>query len=68
MFKNAEMKEIVLLNFGNSKISPLTKSFTAVPLSYCYAPPEVSEADHIHVSPLSDIFSFGMFFFLFFYF
>ena len=54
------MKEIVLLDFGISKISRNDQDTGVIAMSYYYCSPEVKNDDISKVSQKSDIFSVGM--------
>lgn len=49
MFKAADLKDIVLLHFGTSKINEISRKLPVIPQSYFYCPPEVTESEHIHI-------------------
>ena len=67
MFKNNSLIDIVLLDFGTSKIYKENESTKIVGMSPAYCPPEIKFEDSKNISPKSDIFSFGVFFVLLFY-
>eukprot|EP00828_Plagiopyla_frontata_P014800 TRINITY_DN1928_c0_g3_i3.p1 TRINITY_DN1928_c0_g3~~TRINITY_DN1928_c0_g3_i3.p1 ORF type:complete len:223 (+),score=7.11 TRINITY_DN1928_c0_g3_i3:228-896(+) len=61
IFKDANLKDICLLDFGISKIQKdSTKSTDVLGISYFYCPPEVSQTERSLVSNKSDIFSLGI--------
>ena len=63
MFITSNLDEIVLLDFGVSKISKENLSTSIYGFSYRYSSPEVSIGKAI-ITSKSDMFSFGMFFLL----
>ena len=70
VFKTSSMMEIVLLDFGISKISRNDQDTPTIAMSYYYCSPEVKNDNSSKISQKSDIFSVGMFidyFFLYIY-
>ena len=68
LFKTKNLTEIALLDFGVSKTFNLNKSHKSTMiqgLSLKYSPPEILIDDKSQVSTKSDIFSFGMFIFIY---
>ena len=66
MFVTSKLDQIVLLDFGVSKISKENNSTNMMGFSWRYSSPEVLSGEKSKVSPKSDIFSFGMLLFIFF--
>ena len=60
------MQKLILLDFGISELYQPNHEINVQGISVCYSPPEMKFfKEKSIVTPKSDIFSFGMFFFTF---
>lgn len=61
IFENEGLQNILLLDFGISKIERENQITEVIGISHCYCPPEIIDNGISKVSAKSDIFSAGMF-------
>ena len=65
MFKSNDFEEIVLVNFGMSIFYKENEHTKILGMAPKYCAPEIKFSDLSHITPKTDIFSFGMYPFLF---